>query len=106
MTALQAQALLPFFVLAGGIVLVLMLVAWLRSEVVAFGATLAVLAASALTVPWAADAGAQTVDGLLTVDRFALFFFALFAATAIVMFSLLNHLPWKKGTEGHEPQSD
>ena len=84
MTALQAQALLPFFVLAGGIVLVLMLVAWLRSEVVAFGATLAVLAASALTVPWAADAGAQTVDGLLTVDRFALFFFALFAATAIV----------------------
>ena len=83
MTALQAQALLPFFVLAGGIVLVLMLVAWLRSEAVAFGATLAVLAASALTIPWAADAGAQDVDGLLTVDGFALFFFALFAATAI-----------------------
>ena len=82
MTALQAQALLPFFVLAGGIVLVLMLVAWLRSEVVAFGATLAVLAASALAIPWAADAGAQDVDGLLTVDGFALFFFALFAATA------------------------
>ena len=83
MTALQAQALLPFFVLAGGIVLVLMLVAWLRSEVVAFGSTLAVLAASALTIPWAADAGAQDVDGLLRVDGFALFFFALFAATAV-----------------------
>ena len=82
MTALQAQALLPFFVLAGGIVLVLMLVAWLRSEAVAFGSTLAVLAASALAIPWAADAGAQDVDGLLTVDGFALFFFALFSATA------------------------
>ena len=83
MTALQAQALLPFFVLAGGIVLVLMLVAWLRSEAVAFGSTLAVLAASALTIPWAVDAGAQDVDGLLAVDGFALFFFALFAATAV-----------------------
>ena len=83
MTALQAQALAPFFVLAGGIVLLLMLVAWLRSELVAFGATLVLLIASALAVPWAAEAGAQTVDGLLTVDGFALFFFALFAIAAL-----------------------
>ena len=83
MTALQAQALAPFFVLAGGIVLLLMLVAWLRSEIVAFGATLALLIASALAVPWAAEAGAQTVDGLLAVDGFALFFFVLFAIAAL-----------------------
>ena len=83
MTALQAQALAPFFVLAGGIVLLLMLVAWLRSEIVAFGATLVLLIASALAVPWAAEAGAQTVDGLLTLDGFALFFFVLFAVAAL-----------------------
>ena len=83
MTALQAQALLPFFVLSGGIVALLMLVAWLRSEAVAFGGTLLLLIATTLTIPWAADAGAQTVDGLLRVDGFALFFFVLFAFAAL-----------------------
>ena len=84
MTALQAQALLPYFVLAGGVVVLLLLVAWLRSEAVAFGGSLAVLAASLLALPTAFDAGPQAVDGIVRVDAFALFFFALFALAAIV----------------------
>ena len=84
MTLLQAQALLPSFVLAGGIALLLLLVAWLRSEAVAFGGALAVLVAPLLTLPTAFDAGPQTVDGIVRVDAFAIFFFALFALAAIV----------------------
>ena len=84
MTALQAQALLPYFVLSGGIVLLLLLVAWLRSEAVAFGGALAVLLASLAALPTALDAGDQLVDGIVRIDGFALFFFALFAVAAIV----------------------
>ena len=84
MTALQAQALVPYFVLSGGIVALLVLVAWLRSEVVAFGGSLAVLAAVLATVPWAADAGPQLIDGIVKVDGYALFFLVLFALTGIV----------------------
>ncbi len=84
MTALQAQALLPYFVLSGGIVLLLLLVAWLRSEAVAFGGALAVLAASLAALPTAFAAGDQVVDGFVRIDGFALFFFALFAIAAIV----------------------
>ena len=93
MTALQAQALLPYLLLAGGIVALLMLVAWLRSEAVAFGGLLVVLLATFLAVPLAVDAGAQTVDGILRVDGYALFFFALFLAagfaTAVLAFRYL-----------------
>ena len=84
MTALQMQALVPYFVLSGGIVALLMLVAWLRSEVVAFGGTIAVLAGAAATVPWAMDAGPQAIDGIVKIDGYALFFLVLFALTAIV----------------------
>ena len=84
MTALQAQALLPYFVLSGGIVLLLLLVAWLRSEAVAFGGSLALLFASLLALPTAFAAGPQVVDGLVRVDGFALFLFALFAIAGIV----------------------
>ena len=83
MTALQAQALLPYFVLSGGIALLLLLVAWLRSEAVAFGGALAVLAASLAALPTAFAAGEQVVDGFVRIDGFALFFFALFAIAAI-----------------------
>ena len=93
MIALQAQALLPYLLLAGGIVALLMLVAWLRSEAVAFGGLLVVLLATFLAIPLAVDAGAQTVDGILRVDGYALFFFALFLAagfaTAVLAFRYL-----------------
>ena len=93
MTALQAQALLPFFVLTGGIVALLMLVAWLRSEAVAFGGSLLVMLASLVALPSALAAGVQNVDGIVQVDGYAVFFFALFALagmiTAVLVFRYL-----------------
>ena len=94
MTAAELQALLPYFVLSGGIVALLMLVAWLRKEAVAFGGALVVLLASLATMPYAAGAGPQLIDGMVRVDGFALFFFALFAlaalATAVLAFRYLR----------------
>ena len=93
MTALQAQALLPFFVLTGGIVALLMLVAWLRSEAVAFGGSLLVMLASLVALPSALATGVQNVDGIVQVDGYAVFFFALFALagmiTAVLVFRYL-----------------
>ena len=84
MTLLQAQALLPYFVVSGGIALLLVLVAWLRSEIVAFAGALLVLFAALFALPTAFEAGAQVVDGIVRVDGFALFFFGLFALAAVV----------------------
>lgn len=93
MTALQAQALLPFFVLTGGIVALLMLVAWLRSEAVAFGGSMLVMLASLIALPSALAAGVQNVDGIVQVDGYAVFFFALFVLagmiTAVLVFRYL-----------------
>ncbi len=90
MTALQLQALAPYLVLAGGIVLLLVLVAWLRSHVVAFAGSLAVLAAALVSVRLAVDAGDQSIDDLLRVDGYALFFLALFALAALAT-AVLSH---------------
>ena len=94
MTLLQAQALLPYFVLSGGIALLLVLVAWLRSEIVAFSGALLVLFAALFTLPTAFRAGAQVVDGIVRVDGFALFFFGLFAlAAAVTAILAFRYLP-------------
>ena len=93
MTLLQAQALLPYLVLAGGIVLLLVLVAWANSEAMAFGGALCVLIATLMALPKAWGAGSQAVDGFMVVDGFALFFFGLFVlaavATALLTFRYL-----------------
>ena len=83
MTGLQVQALLPYLVLAGGIVLLLILVAWLRSAAVAFGGALLVLLASLLALPSAFAVGSQNIDGILHVDGYAIFFFLLFVLAAM-----------------------
>ena len=83
MTAAQAWALLPYFVLSGGIVVLLLAVAWLRSHLVAFGGSIAVVAASLACIPAALDGGTQVVDGVLEIDGYALFFFVLFGIAAI-----------------------
>ena len=83
MTALDVQALLPYMVLSGGIVLLLLLVAWLRSEAVAFGGALLVILASLLALPSALAAGSRNIDGILQVDGYAIFFFVLFALAAM-----------------------
>jgi len=71
-------------VVPGGGVALLLPVAWLRSQRVAFWGAIAVLAATLATVPVALDAGAQSIDGLLQVDGYALFFAALFCIAGIV----------------------
>ena len=83
MTGAALWALSPYLGLGGGIVLLLLVVAWLRSARVAFGGSLVVLLAGLAAVPFAAGAGTQDVDGFMEVDGFALFFFALFVLAAI-----------------------
>ena len=83
MTAAGVWALSPYLILAGGIVLLLLAVAWLRSAAAAFGGCLLVLFGGLAAVPPALDGGAQSIDGLLTVDGFALFFFVLFVLAAV-----------------------
>ena len=83
MTAALISALLPLLVLAGGIVVLLVVVAWLRSGVVAFVGALMVLGAAIAVVPLALAAGVQDVDGLLDIDGYALFFQGLFAVAAV-----------------------
>ena len=83
MTAALISALLPLLVLAGGIVVLLVVVAWLRSDVVAFVGALVVLGAAIAVMPLALAAGVQDVDGLLDIDGYALFFQGLFVVAAV-----------------------
>ena len=83
MTAATISALLPTLVLAGGTVLLLVAVAWLRSHVVAFAGALLILVVALAVTPLALSAAPQNVDGLLAADGYALFFQALFVVTAI-----------------------
>ena len=83
MNAALISALLPLLVLAGGIVVLLVVVAWLRSDVVAFVGALVVLGAAIAAMPLALAAGVQDVDGLLDIDGYALFFQGLFAVAAV-----------------------
>ena len=83
MSAIQAWALAPYLVLAGGIVVLLVAVATLQSYRVAFWGSVAILAAPLAFIPTALDGGAQNIDGVLEIDGYALFFFALFSLAAI-----------------------
>ena len=83
MSAATVVAASPLLVLAGGIVLLLLTVAWLRSGVAAYWGALAVLVAAALVAPVALGAGPQGIDGLLAIDGYALFVGLLFAIAAI-----------------------
>ena len=94
MTAAAVSALLPLLVLSGGIVVLLIVVAWLRSGVVAFVGALVILAATIAVTPFALGVGSQDIDGLLAIDGYALFFLALFAfaaaATAVLSYRYLK----------------
>ena len=94
MNAALISALLPLLVLAGGIVVLLVVVAWLRSDVVAFAGALVVLGAAIAVMPLALAAGVQDVDGLLDIDGYALFFQGMFAlaaaATAVLSYRYLE----------------
>ena len=83
MTAAVISALLPLLVLSGGIVVLLVVAAWLRSGAVAFVGALVVLGATIAVLPLALTAGVQDIDGLLDIDGYALFFQGLFAVAAV-----------------------
>jgi len=83
MTAALISALLPLLVLSGGIVVLLVVAAWLRSGAVAFVGALVVLGATIAVLPLALAAGVQDIDGLLDIDGYALFFQGLFAVAAV-----------------------
>lgn len=83
MSAAEVWALAPYLALAGGIVLLLLAVAALRSHRLAFWGAIATLAIPLLFVPSALGGGTQIVDTVLEIDGYALFFFVLFSLAAI-----------------------
>ena len=83
MSAAAVWALAPYLALAGGIVLLLLAVAALRSHQVAFWGAIATLVVPLAFVPAALGVGTQIVDTVLEIDGYALFFFVLFSLAAI-----------------------
>ena len=83
MSAAEVWALAPYLALSGGIVLLLLAVAALRSHQVAFWGAIATLVVPLAFVPPALGVGTQIVDTVLEVDGYALFFFVLFSLAAI-----------------------
>ena len=83
MTATDAVALLPFEVLSAGIVATMLLIAFHRSHALTLAATVAVLALSLLTLPFASTVAPRQVTPLIVVDGYSLFFFGLLVAASI-----------------------
>ena len=82
-SAAEVWALAPYLALAGGIALLLVAVAALRSHRLAFWGAIATLAIPLAFVPTALGGGTQIVDTVLEIDGYALFFFVLFSLAAI-----------------------
>lgn len=82
MTATDVLALLPLLLIAGTSVVVLLALAVGRNHAVAFGLTLAGLAAAFCSIFFVPTA---QVTALLDVDQYALFFFGLITAASFVV---------------------
>ena len=97
MTAADMFALLPLLLIAGTSVAVLIAVAVGRNHAVAFGLTLAGLAASFFSIFFVPTA---QVTALLTIDRYALFFFGLItAASFAVVLLAFGYLEKREGNK-------
>jgi NADH-quinone oxidoreductase subunit N len=83
-TAGDFLALLPFLILAGSSVAVLLAISTVRSHKLAAGMSLTGIAAAFAALPAAATAAPRTVTPLLVVDGFTLFFDGLLLAAAFV----------------------
>lgn len=83
MSAAEVWALAPYLALSGGIALLLLAGAALRSPKVAFWGAIATLAVPLAFVPTAWEGGTRIVDTVLEIDGYALFFFVLFSLAAI-----------------------
>ncbi|MCE2425244.1 MAG: NADH-quinone oxidoreductase subunit N [Pseudomonadales bacterium] len=102
MSVEQVWALMPYLVLAGGIVVLLLAVAWLQSRLVAFFGSIVVLAVPLGFLPAALQGGTQIIDTVLEVDGYALFFFALFSVAAIVTAVLSERFLRSRATHAQE----
>ena len=76
-------ALMPYLVLSGGLLVLLLTTAFLRGHMVALLVTLISLLAVLYVTPAALESGRQGLDGLIVIDGVALFFNILFVLAAI-----------------------
>ncbi len=83
-------ALLPLIVLAAGAVAVMLLGAFPHGARTALPATLAVLLLALLAVPLANSVGPRPATVLLTVDRYALFYWSLIIVAALAVAALCH----------------
>ena len=83
MSGAALQALLPWLVVTGGTLALMLAISFARNHLVALGMTLATLAAALATLPGSNAAGTQVIDGFLAIDPFANFFNGLFLLAAI-----------------------
>ena len=85
MTANDFQSLLPIIVLAGGSIIVMLLVAIWRNHLLTFAGTLLTLIASLIALSPASVLGSWQINPLFTIDSFGLFYMGLvFLATMVV----------------------
>lgn len=89
MTATDITALLPFLVLAGATVVVMIAVAIRRSHALAMLLTLAGLTLTLASLSWVTPLAPHALPPLLMVDRYALFYIGLMVAAtfAVVVLS-------------------
>ncbi len=100
MTATQALALLPFIVLTGGIVAVMLAIAVRRIHLVALLLTLVTLVAATATLPVSQLASSDQVTNLIVMDRYALYFSGLiFAAAFAVAVLAYRYLDGRPGND-------
>lgn len=99
MTAADMLALLPLLLIAGTSVVVLIALAVGRNHAVAFGLTLAGLAAAFCSIFFVPTA---QVTALLDIDRYALFFFGLMTAASFAV--ALLAFGYLKKREGHKEE--
>ena len=76
-------ALLPYLVLTGSLMVLLLVVSFRRGHALALWLTVAALVATLASLGPSSAAGVQNIDGFLTIDPFANFFNGLFALAGI-----------------------
>src|SRR5512133_955845 len=85
MTLSSLVALLPIILMAAGMVIAMLVIAFHRSHVVTVGITLVTFLLAFLAVPYAAAQGSVQVTPLLIFDGFAYFITGLLVASSFVI---------------------
>ena len=90
MSAQAYTALAPYIVLTGGLMVLLLVTAFVRSHVLTLVVAVASLLASLASIPTAMSVGPQTISDFMTIDGYAHFFNALFVLAAVAT-ALVSH---------------